>query len=265
MVEFKDFDEFYTTHYLPTLLDPRVDLRELVSYRDDDILKIEEAIADTVNGDYLDYERISYPDEVYALAVADYIVSLTKDSAKELLKDWSEYLESDTFDRLVEKYIDRVGDYGAMIDFALEVLSGVYGWDRYDMLNDLEEVSGDYLDEYTDEITDRVLIYNYVYEPEVFDPKTAIKVGLIPFSVYDNGVSIDLLSIGGAGMDLSPLLDAYQLFVDNSIRRNSYILNGNPDNWKYFRHVVGDDVYRKVVEILMQDGIVDERWLRLSD
>ena len=90
------------------------------------------------------------------------------------------------------------------------------------------------------------MLYNYVYEPRIFDPVTAIKVGLVPFRVSDGKCFLELLALGTIGMDMSPALDAYQLLVSGSIPRNSMFFR-HPD---YFKYVVGERVFEEVKEII---------------
>lgn len=72
--------------------------------------------------------------------------------------------------------------------------------------------------------------------------KTAIEVGLIPFYFR----STLMLALGGAGMDLSPKLDAFQVLVAGTIPPDS-ILFRDP---KYFKYVVGEEVFKKVIDRL---------------
>ena len=80
------------------------------------------------------------------------------------------------------------------------------------------------------------------YRPAVEDVKVALKVGLVPF--YLDGKLY--LALGACGMDLSPKLDAYQALTDRTIDPDSTLFTDPA----YFRYVVGDEVYREVLEAL---------------
>jgi hypothetical protein len=82
------------------------------------------------------------------------------------------------------------------------------------------------------------------FEPLVFNEKTALECGLIPFSFE----GIKLLSLAGYGMDLSPKLDAYQVLTNGSIDKKSKYFRKRDK--AHFEDVVSRNVYEKMGQIL---------------
>lgn len=90
------------------------------------------------------------------------------------------------------------------------------------------------------------LAYWTVYfEPPYFDEDIAHKCGLLPFEYYhETRGNMQLLALGGCGMDLSPRLDAYQALVSKSLSSS----NRFEDDQDYAEYVVGKDLYKEVLE-----------------
>ena len=84
------------------------------------------------------------------------------------------------------------------------------------------------------------------FEPLVFNEKTALECGLIPFVFED----IKLLALAGCGMDLSPKLDAYQLLTCGMIDKKSKYFSKREE--AYFEHVVGSSLYEQIGRILVK-------------
>ena len=113
-----------------------------------------------------------------------------------------------------------------------------------------DEDNEDRIREIIEESFFEALSYWSIYlEPLVFNEKTALECGLIPFVFAD----IKLLSLGGCGMDLSPKLDAYQVLTCGMIdKRSKYF--GKRDK-SYFEHVVGKSVYEQMEQILAKQPL----------
>lgn len=97
-------------------------------------------------------------------------------------------------------------------------------FDYYDVVNEARSVwavllgiDEDEIERYCDEQYESLAYWTIYFEPRHFDVETAVRCGLTPFS-YDE---MDLLALGGGGMDLSPKLDAYQALMDGTIPTNS--------------------------------------------
>ena len=111
----------------------------------------------------------------------------------------------------------------------------------------------------TIEITKEYIRHNYheraswmptVFEPIIFNKKIALECDLIPFTLETEDKTLQLLALGGCGMDLSPRLDAYQFLTDNTIDKNSlYFTDQN-----YFKNVVGESVTNQIKRILHKDN-----------
>ena len=100
----------------------------------------------------------------------------------------------------------------------VEISDLVYDNERsnYDLENfdNNEEVL---MDELRHSVLDDCLMYNYVYEPRIFDEEVAIMCHLIPFKIItDEYEDLELLSFGGCGMDMTYKLEAYQLLADGT-------------------------------------------------
>lgn len=73
------------------------------------------------------------------------------------------------------------------------------------------------MDELRSTILDDCLMYNYVYEPLIFDEEAAIMCHLIPFKIItDEYEDLELLSFGGCGKDMTYKLEAYQLLANGT-------------------------------------------------
>lgn len=95
------------------------------------------------------------------------------------------------------------------------------------------------VDEYFNDLS--TLAYWTIYfEPDYFDEEIAFECGLLPFKY--NG--LELLALGGCGMDLSPKLDKYQAMVSGTIPADSQAFR-QPD---YFDYVAGTGASEMVKE-----------------
>lgn len=92
------------------------------------------------------------------------------------------------------------------------------------------------------ELEEDLLYWLVYYEPNIASVDVAIECGLIPFE-YEGRF---LLALGGAGMDLSPKLDAYQALTDHTIPENSKLFSDR----EHFEYVVGKELTEKVIEVI---------------
>ena len=129
------------------------------------------------------------------------------------------------YDRLAEAIWDfvRDTDWSDLLDG--DLLAEVFGVEAPD-----DEFSMDALSYWT--------VYFSTPSGEI-DQEKAFRCGLIPFTYKDR----TYVALGGAGMDLSPKLDAYQALVVGSIPSDSQFLR-QPD---YARSVVGDELFEEVM------------------
>ena len=89
-----------------------------------------------------------------------------------------------------------------------------------------------------------------VFEPIIFNEKIALECGLIPFTLETEDETLQLLALGGCGMNLSPRLDAYQFLTHNTIDKNSlYFTDQN-----YFKNVVGESITNQIKRTLQKDN-----------
>lgn len=148
-----------------------------------------------------------------------------------------------TFDEIETKYPDLYQDILELIEDQIDLLT-FWDLENEGILSELYEIQ--YPEEEFDEI--EMLAYWTVYfEPRIFDEKIAWKVGLYPFEYNE----LQLLALGGCGMDLSPLLDAYQALVADSVRSSSKFLDNI--NHDYAKYVVGEDIFDEVMQRIQRD------------
>jgi hypothetical protein len=150
----------------------------------------------------------------------------------ELTEDEQDTVSELTLPELEEKY-------PVLYPTMIELLNGLSD-DDVDVCNDGATIFDcDYIDEKVNEYTYEALAYWAVYfEPDCFDAEVAQKVGLIPFEFGD----LQLLALGGCGMDLSPKLDAYVALTTGHIPEDSKFFRQRD----YFNYVVGSSVAQEV-------------------
>lgn len=117
-------------------------------------------------------------------------------------------------------------------------------WDTYEAEN-----SGLFSEEAVRNETDptEAMAYWTVYfEPREFDPVVARECHLVPFYWRPReSEDLDLLALGGCGMDMSPKLDAYQALVDGTLPAGSMLLSGI--NRDYCVSMLGEATYEKAL------------------
>jgi hypothetical protein len=87
------------------------------------------------------------------------------------------------------------------------------------------------------------LMYNWVYEPRIYDEEIAHFCRFIPFEIQTEDEDLQLLSFGGCGMDFTYKLEAYkleayQLLADGSYDERSYFAE---KGISYFQYYYGKD------------------------
>jgi len=100
-------------------------------------------------------------------------------------------------------------------------------------------------DEAESMLRDVLLYWRTYYKPEIEDVNIAMKTRLVPFYYNEEFY----LALGGCGMDLTPCLDAYQVLTQGTIDPYSTLFS-DP---KYFRWVVGSEVFKEVLGRLAID------------
>ena len=98
-----------------------------------------------------------------------------------------------------------------------------------------------YRDDYyeaEDTLQSDCLMYNYVYEPLIYDEEIAHLCRFIPFEIQTEDEDLQLLSFGGCGMDFTYKLEAYQLLADGSYDERSYFAE---KGISYFQYYYGKD------------------------
>lgn len=86
--------------------------------------------------------------------------------------------------------------------------------------------------------------WDLYFEPLMFDEKIALECALIPFSFR----GVKLLSLTQHRVYYAYRIDAYEVLTCGSLNKDSGYFKENEK--PYFRHIVGDSVYRQIVRIL---------------
>jgi len=139
---------------------------------------------------------------------------------------------------------NEYGEFFEGVEFPEEVI-----WQKFEAIKDEYEDEDEAWDAAIDDLCEALGYWVYYYIPQEWEGReeqyiqTALEVGLIPF--YFRGTL--MLALGGCGMDLSPKLDAFQVLTTGTISPDS-ILFKDP---KYFKTVVGEEVFEKVVSKLV--------------
>lgn len=157
----------------------------------------------------------------------------------ELPEDEQDTVSELTLPELEEKYPAL---YAVMVEF----LNGLSD-DDVDVREDGETIFDcDYIEEKVESYTYEALAYWTVYfEPDYFDAEVAQKVGLIPFEFGD----LQLLALGGCGMDLSPKLDAYVALTTSHIPEDSSFFRQR--DW--FDYVAGSAVAEEIDKLCKRE------------
>lgn len=125
-----------------------------------------------------------------------------------------------------------------------------YNTNKYDSF--LDYVQDKYEDIYYEakhSLEESCLMYNYVYEPRIYDEEIAHLCRFIPFEIQTEDEELQLLSFGGCGMDFTYKLEAYQLLADGSYDERSYFAE---KGISYFQYYYGKDskVVREISKLL---------------
>ena len=114
-----------------------------------------------------------------------------------------------------------------------------YNTNKYDsFLNYVQDKYEDIYYEARDSLEEYCLMYNYVYEPRIYDEEIADLCRFIPFEIQTEDEDLQLLSFGGCGMDMTYKLEAYQLLADGSYDERSYFAE---KGISYFQYYYGKD------------------------
>jgi len=86
--------------------------------------------------------------------------------------------------------------------------------------------------------------WDLYFEPLIFDEKVALECALIPFSFR----GVKLLSLTQHRVYYSYRIDSYEVLTCGSLNKNSGYFKENEK--PYFRYIVGEDVYQRIVGVL---------------
>ena len=278
MVRFKN--SYFVKHYLPYLLNPKVDFGDIdrIDYKDEiERMKFLE--------DEVEYDRIEFPIEAWREIAKDELresdieelikagfynekiySALKEDYPEELLETIEDLLlvadDDDTIRKILsdptnEWYEDVKEAYEVLKKYKedslnnllkrlfYDVIESIDVLDYYELQDFLDEINPDFFISIQDTLLGRATSYNYVYEPEKFDPSVALYLGMMPFYVYDDNRN-KVAVLGGVASSDAPELDAYQILVDGTVRENSIIL----ERPEYAKRILGERVFNEVMKVL---------------
>lgn len=98
--------------------------------------------------------------------------------------------------------------------------------------------------------TDAICLLPTTFEPRIFDTDIARQCDLLPFTYsleYED--DINLLALGGCGMDLSPRLDAYQALITGYIDPSSTLFS----QFSYFESLMGKELTQQVIAAITKN------------
>jgi hypothetical protein len=130
-----------------------------------------------------------------------------------------------------------------------------YNTDKYDSF--LDYVQDKYDELYYDaknSLEEDCLMYNYVYEPLIYDEKIVDLCGFIPFEIQTEDEYLQLISFRGCGMNFTYKLEAYQLLADGSYDERSYFAE---KGISYFEYYYGKDskVVKEISKMLENNKV----------
>ena len=86
--------------------------------------------------------------------------------------------------------------------------------------------------------------WDLYFEPLIFDEKISLECALIPFSFG----GVKLLSLTGHRVYYAYRIDAYEVLTCSRMNKDSGYFKENQK--PYFRYIVGEDVYQRIVGVL---------------
>ena len=131
--------------------------------------------------------------------------------------------------------IKRNDEYD-LVKYDQDLFKRYYG----DDFSDLDEIEQN--DALIDYFWEKLSYWEIYFQPLKYNEEIAHECGLIPFK-YNN---LELLALGGCGMDLFPRLDAYQALTDGTIDKQSKLFREK----SYFEQVVGTDLTKEVIKVI---------------
>lgn len=133
-----------------------------------------------------------------------------------------------------------------LVDYNRDLFKAHYGDDSEDNSDEGDDEN----DEELNSLFWEGLSYKTVYfKPLKYNEEIAFECGLIPFKYRSEYEDLELLALGGVGIDLSPTLDAYQALTDGAIDRGSKLFSEK----RYFEYVVGKELTEKVLKAICEE------------
>lgn len=100
------------------------------------------------------------------------------------------------------------------------------------------------------DLTEKVSIFNTIFEPRIYDIDIALECALIPFeNEYYEDEHKQFLAYGGCGMDMTPRLEAYQYLVDGTMDEGGELyrmFTGSSNNESYFYDLLNKTAIDKI-------------------
>lgn len=188
------------------------------------------------------FSDVDFPDEVIAQEMKDILTSnITEEYIKSIevdpdnLEDITIIFSEEKIREKIKKVKEETGEELTREEAIEELTEEIF--QKYNI--DIDEIKT----QARDSLIESLCYWSVYFQPPSYYEgcvEEALEVGLIPF-YYENAFFI---ALGGAGMDLSPKLDAYQALIDGTLPSNSLFFRDR----KYFEYIVGKEVTKKVEE-----------------
>jgi len=127
-----------------------------------------------------------------------------------------------------------------LIEYNQDLFRARYGDNFVDVNDD------DYDQELDSYFWEKLSYWTVYFQPLKYNEGVAHECGLIPFKYIGEHEDLELLALGGCGMDLGPKLDAYQALTDGTIDEHSKLFSDK----EYFQYVVGINLTKKVLKAI---------------
>jgi hypothetical protein len=98
-------------------------------------------------------------------------------------------------------------------------------------------------------LTDAALMLNSAWRPRIYNEEIADLCDLIPFTIDKGYTYLELLSLGGCGMNMTYKLEAYMLLVSNSYDEDGYFAEKGISYFENY-YGAGSKVVKEIAKLI---------------
>lgn len=178
--------------------------------------------------------NISFPDEYIEKRIERELEENHKDTIKNIIKEAYEEYKEEIEEIKISNELTKKEKAEELLKLKKEIHERIK--------EEILELKDEIREEIIEEENDGLAYWSTYYSPARENIEAAIECNLIPF-YYENKF---YLALSGCGMDLSPLLDAYQALVDKTLPKNTKLIM--PLYKDYCLNVLGKTLYEKALE-----------------